>query len=74
MDLPFYFKNFSFAKRIWRCKRLNESSQNIASDLEEKITDASISNASRKTIQFCDCDTWLKRNMQSALGLIPFTQ
>ena len=25
MDLPFYFQNFSFAKRIWRSGRLNET-------------------------------------------------
>tara|TARA_Y100000766_G_scaffold145519_1_gene125047 strand:- start:268 stop:561 length:294 start_codon:yes stop_codon:yes gene_type:complete len=37
--------------------------ENIAADLEQRITDASIGNSSRPTILFCGCDPQLKKDM-----------
>ena len=37
--------------------------ENIASDLEQRITDASIGNSSRPTILFCGCDPRLKKDL-----------
>ena len=37
--------------------------ENIAADLEQRIADASIGNASRPTILFCGCDPQLKKDM-----------
>ena len=48
--------------------------ENIASDLEQRITDASIGNSSRPTILFCGCDPRLKKDLHKRakrIGLTP---
>ena len=48
--------------------------ENIAADLEQRIADASIGNASRPTILFCGCDPQLKKDMHKRakrIGLNP---
>ena len=47
--------------------------QNIAADLEQRIADASIGNASRPTILFCGCDPRLKKDMHKRAKRIGFT-
>ena len=37
--------------------------ENIAADLEQRIADDSIGNASRPAILFCGCDPQLKKDM-----------
>ena len=46
--------------------------ENIASDLEERITDASIGNSSRPTILFCGCDSRLKKDLHKRAKRIGF--
>ena len=51
--------------------------ENIAEDLEQRITDASIGNTSRPTILFCGYDPRLKKiciNVPRVLALLPLTQ
>ena len=45
---------------------------NIAADLEQRIANASIGNASRPTILFCGCDHRLKKDMHKRAKRIGF--
>ena len=47
--------------------------ENIASDLEQRIADASIGNTNRPTILFCGCDPQLKKDMHKRAKRIGFT-
>ena len=47
--------------------------ENIASDLEQRIADASIGNTNRPTILFCGCDSRLKKDMHKRAKRIGFT-
>ena len=47
--------------------------ENIASDLEQRIADASIGNTNRPTILFCGCDHRLKKDMHKRAKRIGFT-
>ena len=47
--------------------------QKIATDLEQRIADASIGNISRPTILFCGCDPRLKKDMHKRAKRIGFT-
>jgi len=47
--------------------------ENIASDLEQRIADASIGNTNRPTILFCGCDPLLKKDMHKRAKRIGFT-
>ena len=47
--------------------------ENIASDLEQRIADASIGNTNRPTILFCGCDPRLKKDMHKRAKRIGFT-
>ena len=47
--------------------------ENIAADLEQRISDASIGNTSRPTILFCGCDALLKKDMHKRAKRIGFT-
>ena len=47
--------------------------ENIASDLEQRIIDASIGNYSRPTIVFCGCDPRLKKDLHKRAKHIGFT-
>ena len=47
--------------------------ENIASDLEQRIADASIGNTHRPTILFCGCDSRLKKDMHKRAKRIGFT-
>ena len=47
--------------------------ENIASDLEQRITDASLGNSSRPTILFCGCDPRLKKDLHKRAKRIGFT-
>jgi len=46
--------------------------ENIATDLEQTIADASIGNAFRPTILFCGCDPQLKKDMHKCAKRIGF--
>ena len=46
--------------------------ENIAADLEKRIAEASIGNASRPTILFCGCDPQLKKDMHKRAKRIGF--
>jgi len=46
--------------------------EKIATDLEQRIADASIGNASRPTILFCGCDPQLKKDMHKRAKRIGF--
>ena len=46
--------------------------ENIASDLEQRIADASIGNTNRPTILFCGCDPRLKKDMHKRAKRIGF--
>ena len=46
--------------------------ENIASDLEQRITYASIGNSYRPTILFCGCDPRLKKDMHKSGKSIGF--
>ena len=46
--------------------------ENIATDLEQRIADASIGNTSRTTILFCGCDPRLKKDMHKRAKRIGF--
>ena len=51
--------------------------ENIATDLEQRIADASIGNTNRPTILFCGCDSRLKKDMHKRakrIGLLLLTQ
>ena len=47
--------------------------ENIASDLEQRITDDSIDNCSIPTILFCGCDPRLKKDLHKRAKHIGFT-
>ena len=47
--------------------------EKIATDLEQRIADASIGNTSRPTILFCGCDPRLKKDMHKCTKRICFT-
>ena len=46
---------------------------NIAADLEQRISNASVGNSSRPTIVFCGCDPRLKKDMHKRAKRIGFT-
>jgi len=45
---------------------------NIASNLEQRIIDASIGNCSRPTIVFCGCDPQMKKDLHKRAKRIGF--
>ena len=47
--------------------------ENIAADLEKRISDASVGNTSRPTIVFCGCEPPLKKDMHKRSKRIGFT-
>jgi len=47
--------------------------ENIASDLEQRIADASIGNTNRPTILFCGCDPRLKKDMHKRAKRVGFS-
>ena len=46
--------------------------ENIAADLEQRISNASVGNSSRPTIVFCGCDPQLKKDMHKRAKRIGF--